>query len=118
MSREKTVIDEIWDEYPSLTQTQVRSALARFLFRGEDVFKEIKSLSGGELARVELTKLLLKSVNFLIMDEPTNHLDIASDYVRLGEVTNEIEACKLELDSLFEEWETLQTAIDEMGFAE
>lgn len=78
LSREKTVINEIWDEYPELTQTEIRSALAAFLFRGEDVFKEIRSLSGGELARVELTKLLLKRVNFLIMDEPTNHLDIAS----------------------------------------
>lgn len=78
LSREKTVIDELWDEYPSLTQTEVRSALGMFLFRGEDVFKGISSLSGGELARVELAKLLLKNVNFLIMDEPTNHLDIAS----------------------------------------
>jgi len=78
LHRDKTVIDEIWDEYPSLTQTEVRSALALFLFRGEDVFKDIRTLSGGELARVELTKLLLQKINFLIMDEPTNHLDIAS----------------------------------------
>lgn len=78
LHREKTVINEIWDEYPQLTQTEVRSALAVFLFKGEDIFKEIRSLSGGELARVELTKLLLRQVNFLIMDEPTNHLDIAS----------------------------------------
>ena len=60
------------------TQTEIRSALALFLFRGDDVFKDIRTLSGGELARVELTKLLLQSVNFLIMDEPTNHLDISS----------------------------------------
>ena len=78
LHRDKTVIDEIWDEYPSLTQTEVRSALALFLFRGEDVFKDIRTLSGGELARVELTKLLLQKINLLIMDEPTNHLDIAS----------------------------------------
>lgn len=78
LHRDKTVINEIWDEYPHLTQTEVRSALALFLFQGEDVFKDIRTLSGGELARVELTKLLLQSVNFLIMDEPTNHLDIAS----------------------------------------
>jgi ATP-binding cassette subfamily F protein 3 len=78
LHRDKTVIDEIWDEYPSLTQTEVRSALALFLFQGDDVFKDIRTLSGGELARVELTKLLLQKINLLIMDEPTNHLDIAS----------------------------------------
>lgn len=78
LHRDKTVINEVWDEYPRLTQTEIRSALALFLFRGDDVFKDIRTLSGGELARVELTKLLLQSVNFLIMDEPTNHLDIAS----------------------------------------
>ena len=78
LHRDKTVINEIWDEYPELMQTDVRSALALFLFQGDDVFKDIRALSGGELARVELTKLLLQKVNFLIMDEPTNHLDIAS----------------------------------------
>ncbi len=78
LSMDKTVIDEVWDEYPNLTQTEIRNALAVFLFRGEDVFKEIHKLSGGERARVELVKLMLKSVNLLIMDEPTNHLDIES----------------------------------------
>ena len=78
LSMDKTVIDELWDEYPRMTQTEIRNALAVFLFRGEDVFKEIKTLSGGERARVELAKLILKDVNFLIMDEPTNHLDIQS----------------------------------------
>ena len=78
LSMEKTVIDEVWDEYPTLTQTEIRNALAAFLFRGEDVFKEIKKLSGGERARIELVKLILKKVNFLIMDEPTNHMDIES----------------------------------------
>ncbi len=78
LSEEKTVMDEVWDEFPNLTQTEIRNALAVFLFRGEDVFKLIKSLSGGERARVELTKLMLRPVNFLIMDEPTNHLDIES----------------------------------------
>ncbi len=78
LSMDKTVIDEVWDAYPNLTQTQIRNALAVFLFRGEDVFKEIHKLSGGERARVELVKLMLKSVNLLIMDEPTNHLDIES----------------------------------------
>lgn len=78
LSMDKTIIDEIWDEFPDLTQTQVRNALAVFLFRGEDVFKEINKLSGGERARVELTKLMLKKHNLLILDEPTNHLDIAA----------------------------------------
>lgn len=78
LSMDKTVIDELWDEYPNFTETQVRNALAVFLFKGEDVFKEIKKLSGGERARVELAKLILRDVNFLLMDEPTNHLDIQS----------------------------------------
>lgn len=78
LSMDKTVIDEIWDEYPNMTQTEIRNALAVFLFRGEDVFKEIHKLSGGERARVELVKLMLRNVNLLIMDEPTNHLDIES----------------------------------------
>ncbi len=74
----KTVIDEIWDLHPLMTQTEVRSALAVFLFRGEDVYKPIKGLSGGERARVLLLKLMLQKTNFLILDEPTNHLDISS----------------------------------------
>ena len=78
LSMDKTIFDEIYDEYPTLTQTEIRNALAVFLFRGEDVFKEIKKLSGGERARVELVKLMLKKTNLLIMDEPTNHLDIES----------------------------------------
>lgn len=75
---EKRIIDEIWDEFPRLTETEVRNALAAFLFRGEEVLREIRKLSGGERARVELTKLALREVNFLILDEPTNHLDIAA----------------------------------------
>ena len=78
LSMDKTIFDEIYDEYPMLTQTEIRNALAVFLFRGEDVFKEISKLSGGERARVELVKLMLKKTNLLIMDEPTNHLDIES----------------------------------------
>ncbi len=74
----KTVIDEVWDTYPKMTETQIRNALAAFLFRGEDVFREINKLSGGERARVQLVKLILKPVNFLILDVPTNHLDIES----------------------------------------
>lgn len=74
----KTVFQEISDSYPALTNTQIRTALGSFLFRGEDVFKEISVLSGGERARVALTKLMLSGANFLILDEPTNHLDIPS----------------------------------------
>ena len=74
----KTVIDEIWDKHPNMEQTQIRNALAVFLFKGEDVFKPVKGLSGGERARVLLLKLMLKKSNFLILDEPTNHLDITS----------------------------------------
>jgi len=75
---EKTVIDEIWDMYPRMNQTEVRSALAVFLFRGEDVFKPVGALSGGERARILLLKLMLSKTNFLLLDEPTNHLDIIS----------------------------------------
>ncbi len=74
----KTIIDDVWDEFPRLTETEVRSALAAFLFRGDDVFKEIKTLSGGEKARVSLLKVILAKPNLLLLDEPTNHLDIAS----------------------------------------
>ncbi len=78
LNTDKTVIDEVWDAYPKMTETQIRNALAAFLFRGEDVYREINKLSGGERARVQLVKLILKPVNFLILDEPTNHLDIES----------------------------------------
>ena len=75
---EKTAIDEVWDEFPNLTQTEVRSALASFLFKGEDVFKPLAKMSGGERARISLLKLMLKGSNLLLLDEPTNHLDAAS----------------------------------------
>lgn len=75
---DKAVIDEIWDFYPRMTQTEVRSALALFLFRGEDVFKPVSALSGGERARILLLRLMLARSNFLLLDEPTNHLDIQS----------------------------------------
>lgn len=78
LDMDKTIFDELHDSYPYMTQTEIRNALAVFLFKGEDVFKEIRKLSGGERARVELAKLMLRPVNFLIMDEPTNHLDIDS----------------------------------------
>ena len=78
LSLDKTAIDEVWDTYPSLTQTEVRSALASFLFKGEEVFKPLAKMSGGERARVSLLKLMLKGSNLLLLDEPTNHLDAAS----------------------------------------
>ncbi len=75
---DKTLFEEISDDYPTLTNTEIRNTLAAFLFTGEDVFKQVKSLSGGERGRVSLAKLMLSEANFLILDEPTNHLDILS----------------------------------------
>lgn len=75
---DKTLFEEISDEYPYLTNTEIRNTLAAFLFTGEDVFKKISALSGGERGRVSLAKLMLSEANFLILDEPTNHLDITS----------------------------------------
>ncbi len=75
---EKTIFDELQDAYPTMTNTKVRNVLAAFLFTGDDVFKQIKDLSGGERGRVSLAKLMLSNANFLILDEPTNHLDITS----------------------------------------
>ncbi len=75
---EKTLFEEISDEYPFMDNTRIRNVLAAFLFKGDDVFKQIKSLSGGEKGRLSLAKLMLSNTNFLILDEPTNHLDIAS----------------------------------------
>ena len=75
---EKTLFEEISDDYPTLTNTEIRNTLAAFLFTGDDVFKKIQSLSGGERGRVSLAKLMLSDSNFLILDEPTNHLDIMS----------------------------------------
>ncbi len=74
----RTVIDDVWNKYPTLTQTTIRNALASFLFKGDDVFKKLSSCSGGEIARVEMLKLMLSGDNFLLLDEPTNHLDAFS----------------------------------------
>lgn len=74
----KTAIDEVWDNFPNMTQTEIRSALASFLFKGEEVFKPLSKMSGGERARISLLKLMLKGSNFLLLDEPTNHLDSSS----------------------------------------
>jgi len=78
LDENKTVLDEVWDRYRKLTQTEVRSALAAFLFRGDAVFARVGDLSGGEKARVALLKLMLGGYNLLLLDEPTNHLDITS----------------------------------------
>lgn len=75
---DKTLFEEISDDYPYLTNTEIRNTLAAFLFTGDDVFKKIRALSGGERGRVSLAKLMLSEANFLILDEPTNHLDITS----------------------------------------
>lgn len=81
LNEESTVLDEIWNENPKLTQTEIRSLLARFLFVGDDILKEISLLSGGERSRLSLLKLMLSKSNFLLMDEPTNHLDLDSKEV-------------------------------------
>ena len=78
LNSDKTVLDEVWDMYKFMDQTEIRSALALFLFRGEDVFKKVSVLSGGERAKIALLKIMLSKPNFLILDEPTNHLDINS----------------------------------------
>ncbi len=74
----KDVLNQIWDKYPRMDNTDIRNALASFLFKGDDVFKSVDSLSGGEKARLSLLEIMLTGANFLILDEPTNHLDIQS----------------------------------------
>lgn len=78
LTPENTVLDELWNAYPTRTETQIRQALALFRFTGEDVFKEVAVLSGGERARLTLAKLMLSKMNLLVLDEPTNHLDMDS----------------------------------------
>ena len=75
---DKTILDEVWDDFPELTTSQLRGYLGSFLFKGDDVFKEINKLSGGEKCRINLLKLMLSKSNLLLLDEPTNHLDIPS----------------------------------------
>ena len=91
---EKTLFDEISDDYPALTNTQIRNTLAAFLFTGDDVFKKISELSGGERGRVSLAKLMLSNANFLFLDEPTNHLDITSKEI-LEQALNDYEGTVL-----------------------
>lgn len=78
LNLDKTILDEVWDDFPELTTTELRNVLGSFLFRGDDVFKEINKLSGGEKCRINLLKLMLSKSNLLLLDEPTNHLDIPS----------------------------------------
>ncbi|MCD8157901.1 MAG: ATP-binding cassette domain-containing protein, partial [Clostridiales bacterium] len=78
LNRSKTIFDEISDENPSMTTTEIRNLLAVLVFKGDDVYKPIELLSGGEKGRVTLAKLSLSKANFLLLDEPTNHLDIYS----------------------------------------
>ncbi len=78
LDESKTVLDEVWDSYPEMTESRIRTALGTFLFKGDDVFKNTGELSGGEKARVALLKLMLRGANLLLLDEPTNHLDIKS----------------------------------------
>ena len=81
LSGNKTVLQELWDEWPLMNEKDVRSVLGRFLFTGDDVQKTVSNLSGGEKARVALAKLMLLKANTLILDEPTNHLDLDSKEV-------------------------------------
>ncbi|MDS0524166.1 ABC-F family ATP-binding cassette domain-containing protein [Clostridium sp. SHJSY1] len=78
LSENKTILDEVWDDFPELTTSQIRGVLGSFLFTGDDVFKTIDKLSGGEKCRINLLKLMLSKSNLLLLDEPTNHLDIMS----------------------------------------
>jgi len=78
LDENKTVLDDVWDSYLQMNESEVRTALGTFLFKGDDVYKKISTLSGGEKARVSLLKLMLSGANLFLLDEPTNHLDIKS----------------------------------------
>ena len=128
LAMDKTIFNEISDNFPKMTNTEIRNSLALFNFKGDDVFKEISLLSGGEKGRVVLTEILLKQANLLILDEPTNHLDIASkevledalnqfegtiffishDRYFINQINDEISELENQLNTLMEEWEALQ----------
>lgn len=93
LNDDKTIFEEIQDDYPDLTNTAIRNVLAAFLFTGDDVFKPIHLLSGGEKGRVSLAKLMLSKANFLLLDEPTNHLDITSKEILEPQLINMREPC-------------------------
>lgn len=78
LNPDKSILDEVWDDFPEMTATEIRTALGCFLFKSDEVFKEINKLSGGEKCRINLLKLMLSKSNLLLLDEPTNHLDIPS----------------------------------------
>lgn len=81
LTMNKTVLDELWDSYPTIDEKDIRTVLGNFLFQGEDVYRLVSTLSGGEKARLALAKLMMKKANFLLLDEPTNHLDLDSKEV-------------------------------------